>query len=129
MSRASNRAPPDAGFTLVEALTALFVFALAGVALVQLETFSLATFTRVERQALGSIVAQNRLTETVAALQRPDLGVSEGQSELGGRTWRWRMRVAATQDPLTRRIDVEVREASADAPAASAHAFISAAGP
>jgi general secretion pathway protein I len=110
---------------LVETLVALFVFALAGVAVVQLQTYSLATFARVETQTLGGIVAQNRLTETIAGRDAPDLGVREGETELGGRRWRWRMEVAATDDPATRRIDVDVADAAADAPAARARGFIS----
>jgi general secretion pathway protein I len=124
MSRGSNSARADAGFSLVESLVALFVFALAGVALVQLQTYSLTTFTRVELQALGGIVAQNRLTETVASLRPPELGSSEGETTLGGRRWRWRMQVAATEDPVTRRVEVVVTDIAADAQAVRAHAFV-----
>jgi general secretion pathway protein I len=126
MSRASTRSRPDAGFSLVEALVALFVFALAGVALVELQSYSLATFSRVEQQALGGMVAHNKLTETLASYQTPDLGVSRGETKLGGRQWRWRMNVAATEDPVTRRVEVEVADAATNVPAARAHAFVSA---
>jgi general secretion pathway protein I len=119
----------DSGFSLVEALVALFVFALAGVAVVQLQTYSLQSFTRVERQALGGIVAQNKLTEAVAAAQAPDLGTTQGVEALGGRSWGWRMLVSPTADPATRRIDVEVGDVQARLPAAKARGFVTVSGP
>lgn len=125
MSRASNKSrSSDDGFSLVEGLVALFVFALAGVALVQLQTFSLMSFTRVETHALGGIVAQNRLTEAAATMTPPDLGASAGEETMGGRRWQWKMLVSPTNDETIRRVDVEVRDAGAPAQAVSARAFI-----
>ncbi|MBL8549598.1 MAG: type II secretion system minor pseudopilin GspI [Hyphomonadaceae bacterium] len=103
---------------------ALFVFALAGVALVQMQTFSLMTFARVETHALAGIVAQNRLTEAVAATAPPDLGTSAGEETMGGRTWRWRMVVSPTTEAEVRRVDVEVRDAAAPAQAVNARGFV-----
>jgi general secretion pathway protein I len=118
----------DAGFSVVEALVALAVFAMAGVALVQLQAHSVATLTRVEARALASVVAQNKLVDAYAATQAPDLGASEGEARLGGRDWRWRMAVSATADPMTRRVAIDVREARGGDPLAQAYAFVSVSG-
>ena len=120
--------PADAGFSVVEALVALAVFAMAGVALVQLQAHSVATLTRVEARALASVVAQNKLVDAFAATQAPDLGASEGEARLGGRDWRWRMAVSATADPMTRRVAIDVREARGGDPLAQAYAFVSVSG-
>ena len=74
MSRVRN----DAGFSLVEALVALAVFALAGVALVQLQAQSLRTLSAAETRALARIVVQNALVDVVARSTPPDIGAEAG---------------------------------------------------
>jgi general secretion pathway protein I len=111
MSRASDRPRPDSGFSLVEALVALSVFALAGVSLVSLQTQSLSSLSRAERGALADLVAQNRLVEINAALNAPDFGAQQGDVTFAGRAWTWMTEVNATPDPRTVRIAVAVREA------------------
>jgi general secretion pathway protein I len=91
----------SAGFSVVEALVALFVFALAAVALMQLQTQSVDTFSRVETRALASIVAQNKLVDSMVRGGALELGVQEGEEKLGGRVWRWRIDVERTGDPAT----------------------------
>lgn len=122
MSRARN----DAGFSIVEALVALAVFAMAGVALVQLQAHSLGTFTEVETRALADMAAQNRLTEIVAARERPGVGTREETIRFAGREWLMSVTIAGTPAAETRRVSVSVREPSAGAPSATAHAFFTA---
>jgi general secretion pathway protein I len=119
------RADREAGFSVVEALVALAVFALAGVALIQLQAHSVQTLTRAERVALAGIAAQNKLIEVVASRDRAPIGESGGEVELAGRAWRWRMRVAATADAATRRVTVTVSEREDAPPAARADGFFS----
>ncbi len=112
----------DAGYSIVEALVALFVFALAAVGLVQLQASSISAFTHVEQRTLAGLVAQNELTEAMAATMPPVIGVREGEAEMAGRAWRWRATTEATADPTTRRVTVRVLNA-AGADAAEAHGF------
>ncbi|MGE3248964.1 MAG: type II secretion system minor pseudopilin GspI [Hyphomonadaceae bacterium] len=116
-----SRAKADSGFSIVEALVALAVFASAGVGLIALQTQSARTLTRVETRALGAIVAQNTLTETLASGTALSLGTSEGETALAGRAWRWRLVREATQDAGTLRVSVVVTLDGA--PAAEAHGF------
>jgi general secretion pathway protein I len=118
----------DGGFSVVEALVALAVFAMAGVALVQLQAHSLTTLTRVERAALGAIVAQNQLVEAAASASPPELGEREGEAKLGGRDWRWKLRVEAASGAETRRVAVVVFAAPSGQQAAMAEAFVAAPG-
>lgn len=114
----------DSGFTLVEALVALGVFAMAGVGLVQLQTHSLRTLVAVETRALAETLAHNILVETVAADSAPALGARALERRFAGRDWQVTVDVAATPDPAARRISVAAREAGAAAPAVQTHAFI-----
>jgi general secretion pathway protein I len=120
MSRRRN----DHGFSLVEALAALAVFALAGVGLIQLQAQSLRTLRAVETRALAEIVVENLLTEAVASRETPALGVRDGATRLGNQDWRWRVTVGATAEPLTRVVRADVFEGDAAAPAASSQAFV-----
>lgn len=122
------RAPNDAGFSLVEALVALAVFAMAGVALVQMQSHSLSAFSRVETRALADLAAQNRLTEIVSSRARPGVGTREEVVAFAGRDWRLGVTIAATPDAQTRRVSVEVGPPNGT-PVAVAHAFIAGAPP
>jgi general secretion pathway protein I len=116
-------APGDAGFTLVEGLVALAVFALAGIGLVQLQTYSVATLNRVEARALAGIVVQNVLVEAIASEQTPELGAIAGETELGAHRWRWRRIVERTADDGVLRVTVTASRAKAAEEPLTLHAF------
>ncbi|MDX2236447.1 MAG: type II secretion system minor pseudopilin GspI [Hyphomonadaceae bacterium] len=120
MSRRRN----DHGFSLVEALAALAVFALAGVGVIHLQGQSLRTLRAVETRALAEIVVENLLTGAVASREAPPLGAREGALRLGEREWRWRVTVSATAEPLTRVVRADVFERDAATAAASSQAFV-----
>jgi len=111
------------GFTVVETLVALFVFALAGVGLISMQTQSIDSYARVETRALASIVAENQLTDTMALRNPPSVGVREGETQLGGRNWRWRVEVVATDDPATLRVDASAFAADQEAANATVSAY------
>lgn len=97
-----------AGFSLLEMLVALSVFALAALALLHLTGEAARSAVRVEERTLGGVVAENRAVEAVAA-PRPPMGVSDGVDRLAGRDWAWRREVAATEDPALLRVAVTAR--------------------
>ncbi len=104
MSHASN----ESGFSLVEALVALAVFAMAGVGLVQLQSHSISTFQRVETRALADVIAQNQLTELVSTQAQRPVGSREQTLNFAGRQWRVKIEIVETPSPRTRRAVVEV---------------------
>lgn len=113
----------EGGFTVVETLVALFVFALAGVGLISMQTQSIDSYARVETRALASIVAENQLTDTMALRTAPTVGSRDGETQLGGRTWRWRLDVLATDDPATLRIQASAFAAGQESPTATVSAY------
>jgi len=115
--------PADAGISIVETLVALFVFALAAVALISMQAQSVETYSRVETRALGAIVIENALIDVMAARSAPPLGVREGETELAGRNWRWRMDVLSNGDPESVRIEAAAFLAGETAPVAEISAF------
>lgn len=124
MSNAPPEATPaDAGISIVETLVALFVFALAAVALISMQAQSVETYSRVETRALGAIVIGNALVDVMAARTAPPLGVREGEAELAGRSWRWRMDVLSNGDPESVRIEAAAFLAGETTPVAEISAF------
>lgn len=121
-----SRAPTDSGFSLIEALVALAVFAMAGVGLVQLQTHSLQTLSRVESRALADVVAQNRLVELAAGNVSPAQGDTSETTQFAGREWRVATQVAGVGDGSMLRATVTVTEAQGEASGARAVGFIAA---
>ena len=124
-----SRAPSDSGFSLIEALVALAVFAMAGVGLVQLQTHSLQTLSRVESRALADVVAQNRLVELAASAASPAPGASSEAITFAGRGWRVATDVASVGDGSMLRATIVVTESEGGAPGARAVGFIAAVRP
>lgn len=120
---APHVAQKDSGFSLVEALVALFLFGAAAVGLAQLQAQSLRLLQQTETASLGGLLAQNTLVETLAVQSSPRVGVSEGQTRLAGRSWTWRRRIEATEDPRVAQISVAVFAEGEDHPCAQTVAF------
>lgn len=95
------------GFTLVEMLVAMAVFALAAMALLNLSGENTRSAARVEDRTLGGVVAENVAVESAVAPQLPD-GLSDGRVSLAGRDWSWTRVVTATDDPDLQRVDIRV---------------------
>jgi len=99
------------GFSLIELAVALGVFAIAVLALLNANTQGLRAHAASEARTLALIVAENELVTYWLDPRADRLGVSEGETALGGRDWVWRRRVAGLSDPALRRVRVEVRAA------------------
>jgi general secretion pathway protein I len=123
----SNAAPEfdhaEGGISIVETLVALFVFALAAVALISMQAQSVETYSRVETRALGAIVIENAVIDVMADRASISLGVREGTTELAGRSWRWKMDVLSTGDPESVRIEATAFLGEEAAPTAHLSAF------
>jgi general secretion pathway protein I len=105
-------------------MVALAVFAIAGVALVQLQAHSLSTFAEVETRALADLAAQNRLTKIVSTETRPQAGTHEEEIRFAGREWLMSTTIAGAGGSQTQRVTVIVRERGDRAASATAHAFV-----
>ncbi len=126
-----SRAPSDAGFSLVESMVALAVFALAGVGLTQLQANSLQTLARVEARALGELAVQNAMVEFVAGRAKPDIGARSANVTVAGRQWRLDTTIIGTSEAGMRRVSVVARALPKDGaepgpPVASMQAFFGA---
>ncbi len=108
----------QSGFTLIEMLVALSVFAIAALALLRLDGFAIATTADLDSRLIAQIVVQNE-----AALVATDAGtIVRGASSRavanGGRAFAVRRTVSPTDDPRLVRVDVIAVEQGGKARAA-----------
>jgi len=113
------------GFTLIEVLVAVVVIALSLGALIVAGGRYADAAGHLRTKTLAMWVAHNQMTEVRLKEDWPDLGKSDGDVELGGLKWRWKMEVQATQDERLRRVDLSVAlDKAPEAPLAELSGFV-----
>lgn len=102
------------GFTLLEVLVALAVFAVAAVALMNVNQSQLTLSRQIEDKTFAHWVALNQITEMQLRQAWPEPGEERGRSPMAGRQWEIVIKTTPTTANSMRRIEVSVREASDD---------------
>ncbi|MGH8429213.1 MAG: type II secretion system minor pseudopilin GspI, partial [Solimonas sp.] len=113
------RAPlAQAGFTLIEMLAAVAVLAIAMAAILSGMARHADNAGYLRERTIALWVAHNRLTEIELEKAWPDIGKSDGESEMAGIKWKWVVEVKKTPDEHLRRIDIRVPSPSRKSDAA-----------
>ncbi len=79
------------GFTLIEALVASLIVALALVAVSTRVSLAAKVAKRTQEQTFQRWVAMNAITELRLKPGLPDTGRSDGDEEMASQNWRWTM--------------------------------------
>lgn len=103
------------GFTLLELLVALAVFAMAALALLQMEGASIARTADLDQRLLREIVAQNMAAEILTDPAPPAVGSASGTIENAGRRFQWTRTVAPLADYGVLGITLSVQETTVGA--------------
>lgn len=96
------------GFTLLEVLVALAIFAVVAASVLTASTRSLQTASRLEDKTLAMWIADNRLTDLQLRETAPGSGREQGELDYAGRRWEWLSEIEATSDPALRRVTLWV---------------------
>jgi general secretion pathway protein I len=96
--------PAENGFTLIEALVALLVLAIASAGLIRAAEAHVDSIRNLERRAGAQLVAQNRLVELALPGQPP----APDSVEMLGERWTVKTSERATDDPDLRALTVSV---------------------
>jgi general secretion pathway protein I len=104
------------GFTLLEVLVALSVFALAAVAVLNVTGEGTRTLAVREAASLARVVAHNRLAEASLSPGPLTVGDTTGVEVQRGRSFAWVLRVSPTDQPGLWRHHVQVRESTRSGP-------------
>lgn len=115
-----SNSPQSNGFTLLELLVALAVFAIAALALLQMEGASIARTADLDQRLLREIVAQNMAAEILTDPAPPPVGSASGTIDNAGRSFQWTRIVATQPDYSVLSIALSVRETT---PGAQSQSF------
>lgn len=96
------------GFTLLEVLVALAIFATVAAVVLSAAGRSLTNAMRLEEKTLAGWIADNRITELQLANPSPGEGRENKDLEYAGRRWETLSEIEATSDPGMRRVTVWV---------------------
>jgi len=100
--------PPsdEQGFSLIEAMVALLVLAIAAAGLVRAAEAHVDSIRSLERRAAAQLVAQNRIAE----LSVPGLAAGPAQVEMLGQPWTVAVQESSTDDPDLIKLSVAVAD-------------------
>ena len=99
----------EGGFTLIELMVALAVFAIAALTLLRMEGESIRRTADLDQRLLREVVAQN-LAEWLTDPAPPALGDSAGQTANAGRRFAWQRHVEPAGEGGVVRVILAVRE-------------------
>jgi len=104
------------GFTLIEVLAALIIVGLGMLAVIRAVNQTINNTSYLREKAVAHWVAMNKLSETRLSVSAPSNGTSDGDTDMAGITWHWRMTVTEVM-PGLKSIEIKVapKEAGADA--------------
>lgn len=107
-SAVACRRRSEAGFTLIEVLVALLVFALVATAATQVGSQYIGSYERIRDKTLATWIADNRMNELRLADRFPDISQTSRDQDYGPYRWKVLTDVQGTQDPTIRRVEVTV---------------------
>ena len=100
----------EAGFTLIEMLVALSVFAIAALALLRLDSFAVATTADLDARGMAALVAQNEAAMLLTDSSPIVRGTTSKSVTNGGRTFAVRTTIIPTADQRLVRVDLAVAQ-------------------
>lgn len=102
------------GFTLVEILVAVAIVAIAMGAIIAGMARFVDNAAYLREKTIAIWVAHDRLADLELQREWPDVGKSNGETEMAGATWKWELDVQKTEDPHLRRVDVRISAPDAE---------------
>jgi len=96
------------GFTLLELLVALVIFATAGVAIIQASSNHVRSIWQLEELTVASYIANNQLQLALLDQRWPRRELEQGEVSMANRNWTWQIRATTVPDADLRELSVSV---------------------
>lgn len=108
--RETRRLNTYTGFTLLEVLVAMAIFAIAGGAILKAASEHIQSVSLLKNMTTATWVANNQLTQALIENKRrwPARNNLTGETEMTNRTFYWRQTVTKTQDDDLNQVLVQV---------------------
>ncbi|MGD8785675.1 MAG: type II secretion system minor pseudopilin GspI [Thioalkalispiraceae bacterium] len=117
VNRQSWLKPNARGFTLLEVLVAMVILSLSLMAAIKVASEVTTSAIYLQDKTIAQWVAMNKVTEMRLVKKLPEIGRSNGEDEMAGRSWRWDILVKKTAYPTLREVEIGVKPASEDSDA------------
>ncbi len=111
------------GFTLLEVLVALAVFAIAFGALIRVAITAGDNAFYLRERTLAVWAGRNIINQYLVQPLPAENETASGETPMAGRDWAWRLTVTTTDDDNLMRLDIEVSPEEGAAPLAKLAAF------
>lgn len=105
-----KREQAQKGFTLLEVLVAMVILSVSLLAAIKVVTEVTRSASYMQDKTIAQWVAMNKIAEMRLAKGLPGDGRSEGEEEMAGRNWKWKINFKKTAYPAVREAEVEVRQ-------------------
>lgn len=96
------------GFTLIEVMIALAIFAIAGTALMSSLTASVSTQIRLEERTFGQWVVENEYHQLLLSEEPIAVGESRNDVQLANIDWRVTRKISQTSEATIFKVEYEV---------------------
>ena len=110
------------GFTLLEVLVALAIFATAAIATIRSVTQHINTLNFLEEKTFASMVADNQMTLVALSKEKPSK--KKGKENLAGRDWFWSIEPIATEDGILSAFDIKVSTTEKGSPVITVRGYV-----
>lgn len=110
MSKLVKRKTQQGGFTLLEVMVAMFIFAVAGAAIIKTTSEHINSLSKLEEMTFATWVANNQLMRASLSAEKtwPPKKNQRGSIEMMDRTWYWQQDVENTNDEDLKALTITV---------------------
>ncbi|MBU1310091.1 MAG: type II secretion system minor pseudopilin GspI [Gammaproteobacteria bacterium] len=102
------------GFTLLELLVAMAIFATAGVAIMQVSSAHVRNLTQIDELTMARYIADNQMQLAMLDQEWPGKDKQQGEVEMANRKWLWQQLRTKVPDEDLRLVQISI--SLADAP-------------
>ncbi|PMH46030.1 type II secretion system protein GspI [Vibrio sp. 10N.286.49.B3] len=110
------------GFTLLEVLVALAIFATAAVSIIRSVSQHITTLNYLEEKTFAALVVDNQMAKVM--LSKEKLKAQKGEEEMVGRTWYWQVIPVSTSDNILKAFDVSVAANKDSSPLITVRSYV-----
>ncbi|MEO3680036.1 type II secretion system minor pseudopilin GspI [Rheinheimera sp. FR7-31] len=101
------------GFTLLELLVAMAIFATAGMAIMQASSAHIRSLSQLDELTMAGYIANNQMQLALLDTEWPGNEKRQGELEMANRSWLWQQQLIKVPDNDLRLVQIRVSLAEA----------------